>query len=64
MTTQKQNRPDWIGKAAKAVAALYVMHRGQEMAKEHMEASETKLKAETEETIADIIHRHFQEQKA
>jgi hypothetical protein len=60
----RHNRPEWIGKAAKAVAALYVMHRVGEHAKEHMEVSEATLKAETEEKIADIIHRHFQEQRA
>ena len=66
-TTKQQHRPEWIGKAAKAVAALYVMHRAGEHAKEqmkeHLEASGAKLKAE-EEKIAEIIHRHFQEHRA
>jgi hypothetical protein len=60
MTEQK--RPDWIRKAAVAVVALY----GAERAKEHMHTTEARLKAdvhEVEEKIADIIHRHFQEQK-
>jgi hypothetical protein len=70
-TTKQQHRPEWIGKAAKAVAALYVIRRvgehTKEQMKEHLQESEAKLKAnaqEAEEKIAEIIHRHFQEHKA
>ena len=60
MTQQK--RPEWIKKAALAVAAFY----GAEHAKEHVQASEARLKTDvhqTQEKVADIIHQHFQEQK-
>jgi hypothetical protein len=65
MTQQK--RPEWVQKAAQAVTAL--MHQQQqdvEHAKEHMQASEARLKTDahtTQEKIADIIHRHYQEHK-
>jgi len=63
----KQNRPEWVGKAAKAVAALNVLHQKQDSVKANVQASEAVLKAgvqETEEKIAEIIYRHFQEQRA
>jgi hypothetical protein len=60
MTEQKH--PDWVRKAATAVAALY----GAKLVKEHMQTTEARLKTDAhqvEADIADIIHRHFQEQK-
>lgn len=58
--TEQQHRPEWIQKAALAVAAFY----GTERAKEHRQASEANLKTEAHtahDKIADIIHRHYQE---
>jgi len=60
-------RPEWIEKAAQAATELYYRQQaGAERAKEHLQASEARLKTDvqqTQEKIADIIHRHFQEQK-
>ena len=66
MTTQ-QKRPEWVVKAAEAVTTL-VAKQQQDVAhaKEHMQAAETRLKGDvhtTQQKIADIIHRHYQEQK-
>ena len=60
MTEQKH--PEWMKKAAVAVVALY----GAERAKEHVQATGSRLKTDAqqvEEKVADIIHRHFQEHK-
>ena len=60
--TEQHHRPAWIQKAAVAVAAFY----GTEHAKKNLETTEAKLKADaqaTEQKIADIIHRHYQEHK-
>ena len=58
----EHKRPDWVKKAAMAVAAYY----GAERVKENVQAREAKIKTDVqqaEEKIADIIHRHFQAQK-
>jgi hypothetical protein len=60
-------RPEWIEKAAQTATELYYRQQaGAERAKERLQASEASLKTEvqqTQEKIADIIHRHFQAQK-
>ena len=66
MTTQ-QKRPEWVEKAAEAVTALYSkQQQGVANAKEHVHAAEARFQSDvsaTKQHIADIIHRHYQQQK-